>query len=185
MKPSDWRRTRIGAYLRHLPRIKHLRGGWLHRRLGDSILAPRLWHPERTTIAAGFAVGVFFSMMPMPLQTLPTVLIAFVTRVNLPAALVGVWVSNPLTTPVFLYLQYHLGRVVLGLGKSPDAAVASGVIDMLKAAPMAIFTGAMIMGVISALIAYPVASAAWGWITGTLARARMRRAARNAAGRAE
>jgi uncharacterized protein (DUF2062 family) len=114
MKPSQWRRTWAGKYLRHIPRVKQLRGTFLHRAFGDRLFDPRFWHWDRHGTALGLAIGAFFSVLPMPLQSLPAAFFAVVFRANLPAALVGCWITNPFTFPLFFYLQLKIGSVLLG-----------------------------------------------------------------------
>lgn len=178
MKPRDWRRTRLGNYLRHIPRPKHLRGSWIHRRLGDSMFDPALWHPEKRKVAAGFSLGAFFSMIPMPLQMLPTLILGYFTRVNLPAALVGVWISNPLTTAPLIYAQYRLGHWMLSRPEEKALAGDFSWVDLLKEAPLAILAGAMVTAVIAALVAYPLALLVWDLLHGWVLRAKARRAGR-------
>lgn len=175
MKPIHWRRTRLGNYLRHIPRPKHLKGSWLHRRLGEGLLHPDLWRPERRKIAAGFALGAFFSMIPMPLQMVPTLLLGYMTRVNLAAALVGVWISNPLTTPPIFYFQYKLGCWLLGRMGNHTLEASGSWLDLLKQAPLAILSGGMVTGVFAAAIGYPVAMLVWDALTRWMEKAREQR----------
>jgi len=178
MRPVDWRRTRIGKYLRHIPRPKHLRGSWLHKKLGDNLLHSDLWRPERRNVAAGFALGAFFSMIPMPFQMVPTLLLGYFTRVNLAAALVGVWISNPITTPFIFYFQYKIGVALLGLeGTEPGVLEAGHWLAFLKAAPLAILFGGMLTGVLLSAISYPLALWVWDRITSAVRRSRLRREA--------
>ncbi|MGH8048135.1 MAG: DUF2062 domain-containing protein [Chthoniobacterales bacterium] len=113
MKPSQWRRSWAGKYLRHVPRIKHLRGTFLHRAFGERLFDARVWHWDRHGAALGLAIGAFFSVLPMPLQSVPAAFLAVIFRANLPAALVGCWITNPLTFPLFLYLQLKIGSFLL------------------------------------------------------------------------
>jgi uncharacterized protein (DUF2062 family) len=64
--------------------------------------------------------------MPVPLQMVAAALFAFVVRVNIPAAAVCTWVSNPLTTPLILFSQDSLGSLVLGGGMLALLAQAHG-----------------------------------------------------------
>jgi uncharacterized protein (DUF2062 family) len=91
--------------LRH-PRLRH-HPWWqvLMRRIGDRAL----WVPCRDTVATGLTVGLFFSMMLMPFQMIPAAIMSVWLRANVPFALLGCWVSNPLTTPALLYIQFRLG----------------------------------------------------------------------------
>lgn len=178
MKPRDWRRTRLGEYLRHIPRPKHLRGSWLHRRLGDNLFHPDLWQPDRRKVAAGFSLGAFFSMIPMPLQMLPTLVLGYFTRVNLPTALVGVWISNPITTPPILYAQYKIGHWLIYRSAGSEMGADFNWLTLLKEAPFAILLGAMVTGVIAAIVAYPVALFVWDLLHRLVQRSKMRRLAR-------
>jgi len=174
MKPREWRRGPLGRYLRHLPRHKHVRGTWLHRWLGDSLFDPHLWHPDRQRVAAGLAIGGFFSMLPMPMQSAPAVLLAYFARVNVPAAYVAVWVSNPFTMAPILYAQYRIGLLVLGGAARVKGEVTGGLVDMVCGAPLPILVGACITGLICSVCLYLAALA----LSGLAARlTRSRRAA--------
>lgn len=179
MKTIHWRRTRLGQYLRHIPRPKHLRGSWLHRKIGDNLLHPDLWKPNRSKVAAGFALGAFFSMIPMPFQMLPAVLLGYLTRVNLPASLVGVWISNPLTQPFLLYAQYVIGTTLLGLGGEKSMEAARNWTALLKEAPLAILLGGSITGLLAAAIGYPVALQVYDWLTRQVEKSRLRKSINN------
>lgn len=97
-----------------MPRIKQLRGTFLHRVFGDRLFDPRLWHWDRRSTALGLAIGAFFSVLPFPLQSVPAAFTAAAFRSNIPAALVGCWITNPLTFPLFFYLQLKSGSFLLG-----------------------------------------------------------------------
>jgi len=163
MKPIHWRRSRFGKYLRHLPRMKHIRGTWLHRRLGDRLFHPELWHPTRRRFAAGVAVGAFFALMPAPFQMLAAGLIAYITRVNVPAAIAATWISNPFTFPVCVYLQYRLGCLILGMG--PSSVPTHDLLELLKKAPVPFLVGAFPAAAILSVISYPLALLVWDFFT--------------------
>lgn len=66
-------------------------------------------------ISMGMAIGVFVGMTPtIPFHTVLILALALPLRQNLTAALLGSWVMNPLTIPVFYILEYELGRLILG-----------------------------------------------------------------------
>ena len=52
--------------MRQTPRQKTMKGGWVHRILGDGLFDPRLWKPTRYTLSLGSALGVFAGMFPIP-----------------------------------------------------------------------------------------------------------------------
>jgi uncharacterized protein len=163
VKPHQWRRSKAGPYLRLLPRIKHLKGSWLHRWFGERLFGHEMWQPERYRFAAGTAVGVFFAMMPLPFQMLSAGFIAVLTRVNLPAAIVATWVSNPLTLPVLLYGQYRLGAFLMG--RPAGGVPGGGLAEILAHAPLPVLAGSFVFGIVASLAAYPLALAGWDFVT--------------------
>ena len=163
MKPIHWRRSRLGKYLRLLPRIKHIRGTWLHRRLGDRLFHSQLWHPTRKRFAGGMAVGAFFAMIPAPGQTLGAGLLAYFTRVNVPAAVAATWISNPLTMPVCIYAQYRIGCLFLWNG--PPQVPTNDIFEMLKQAPLPFLLGVLPSGLLLAAIVYPLTLVLWDLFT--------------------
>ena len=101
------RRSRIRPWLKKVPRQRHVRGTWLHRLLGDRLFSPELWRPTRQGVASGAAAGLFWAMMPIPFQMLPSGITAYLCRFNVPAAISVVWITNPVTWPLILYWQYR------------------------------------------------------------------------------
>jgi uncharacterized protein (DUF2062 family) len=66
-------------------------------------------------VAMGMAVGVFVAFTPtIPFHTILTIALAFALKGSKPAALIGSWLNNPLTFPVFYYGSYKLGVFMLG-----------------------------------------------------------------------
>jgi len=62
-------------------------------------------------VAFGMAIGVFVAITPtIPFHTILALALAILLKASKPAALLGVWVSNPITV-VFLYLAcYKVGH---------------------------------------------------------------------------
>lgn len=81
-------------------------GRWLHH--------PNLWHLHRRSVAGGVAVGLFFGLIPGPLQMFTAALCAAALRVNLPVAVITTLYSNPLTIVPLYALAYGLGVWVSG-----------------------------------------------------------------------
>jgi uncharacterized protein len=141
-----------------------MRGTWLHRKLGDRLFSGEMWQPDRARFAAGCAIGVFFSMMPLPFQMLGAALIAYLARVNIPAAIAVTWIRNPLTTPLFLLAQYKLGSVLIG--RTPTDEPTVEVLALLSRAPVPVLVGALVSGAIVSLTTYPLALKGWDWFKG-------------------
>jgi uncharacterized protein (DUF2062 family) len=113
------------------------------------------------SIAAGFAVGVFFSFTPLvSLHMVLALLVAVVFRLNKVAALAGVWVNNPYTMPIVFYACFRLGERMMGIRvptPSFEGYYTFGTI--LKAAlPYAapLFLGTTVVGAAAALVSYAV-----------------------------
>jgi len=136
--------------------------------LGERMFSPQLWHPGRRRFAAGFAVGAFFAMMPAPFQMVAAALIAYITRVNIPAAIAGTWISNPLTFPLCIYAQYWLGCLLLGRGMVDYPG--EGWKEILKNAPAPFFVGVIPSAVILAAVVYPLTLLMWDIVNGGIHR---------------
>ena len=87
----------IKRYMPHPERIKASRS---LRFLGDLIHDPNLWHLNRHSVSRAMAIGLFWALIPMPLQMLAAAACAIPARANLPIAVGLVWLTNPLTMPV-------------------------------------------------------------------------------------
>ncbi|MEO8400510.1 MAG: DUF2062 domain-containing protein [Gammaproteobacteria bacterium] len=79
-----------------------------------TIRKPALWCFECDCVARGVAVGLFVAFLPIPFQMLIAVLLAIISRANLPIAVALTWVSNPLTFGPFTYLTYFVGTLITG-----------------------------------------------------------------------
>ncbi|WP_419629990.1 DUF2062 domain-containing protein, partial [Thiolapillus sp.] len=85
-----------------------------HMRIFGKYLAdPNLWHLNRRSVSGAFAVGLFWAMIPMPLQMVAAAATAIPARVNLPVSVALVWLSNPLTMPPIFYFNYLVGTWLL------------------------------------------------------------------------
>lgn len=74
--------------------------------------------PER--IARGMALGLFIGMSPtFGVQMALAFLVALILNENKLAAIIGVWITNPVTAPFIYGLEYETGRVLLGLPHPP------------------------------------------------------------------
>lgn len=75
---------------------------------------PNLWHFNRRSVSGAFAVGLFWAMIPLPMQMVFAAATAIGTRVNLPLSVALVWITNPLTIPPIFYFNYRVGDWLLG-----------------------------------------------------------------------
>ena len=67
-------------------------------------------------VAKGVALGIVIGMTPtFGFQMVLALFFAWILKENKIAALLGVWVTNPLTAPIIYATQYETGRLVLGM----------------------------------------------------------------------
>lgn len=103
-------------------------------------------------IAMGMAIGVFVGMTPtIPFHTIIIIFLTMFFRQNLTAAMLGAWIMNPLTIPVFYFAEYEIGKSVLGL-QHMEIVLKDCSVDALLAAGWHIFYPLQIGGVILALL---------------------------------
>lgn len=142
---------------KHIQEHKHLRhfGDWLHD--------PDIWHLTRRSSAGGVAVGLFWAMMPLPMQTIFAAATAIIIRVNLPLSVIFVWVTNPITGAPVYYLAYKLGSVLLN---EPVQNVAfefsiHWMTETLVHIWQPLMAGCLLLGVCSAAISYVTIRILW------------------------
>jgi hypothetical protein len=71
-------------------------------------------------IARGIALGLFIGMSPtFGVQMALAFFAALLLSENKLAAVIGVWVTNPLTAPFIYGLEYETGRILMGLPHPP------------------------------------------------------------------
>ena len=142
--------------LRH-PRLRH-RPWW--RAISRPLFDRGLWIPCRDTVASGLAIGLFFSVMLIPFQTLPAAIFAMRLRANVPFAVAACWFSNPFTTPAILFAQFRLGQWMRDTLYVPMPDFLTTVhfhapgVGLLNAASFIL--GMITSGVLLALCAYPI-----------------------------
>lgn len=100
---------------RYLPETRHFREHRMLRILGHRLHDPDIWHLNRRSAAGGLSIGLFMAFMPVPFQMILAAPAAILARVNLPIAVVSVWISNPLTMPPMFVTCYKLGAWILSV----------------------------------------------------------------------
>ena len=142
--------------LRH-PRLRHRR--WWQV-ISKPIANRALWIPCRDTVATGLAIGLFFSVMMIPFQSLPAALLAMRAKANVPFALAPCWISNPFTSPAIILGQFALGqwlRDSVGVPMPHYLTQVAFHVPHVGTLNLASFMlGMIVSGVLLALCAYPV-----------------------------
>lgn len=142
--------------LRH-PKLRH-RPWW--QKFSKPLFQRALWMPCRDTVASGLAIGFFFSMMPMIPQAILAAILAMRSKVNIPFAMAGCLVSNPLTNVPIWIAQIHLGQWLIDALSLPvPHFLAKAEMTMPGVGTMSVsnfIVGFVTMGVLLALAAYPI-----------------------------
>ena len=112
---------------------------------------------EPRYVAMGMAVGIFVAATPtIPFQTFIAVTMAFILRGSKSAAAIGVWLSNPITLPVFYLASYKTGALLLGISNDTDITgqTKTGLLKLGFDISIAAMTGGIVIGIILAILAY-------------------------------
>lgn len=102
-------RRQSRSFYKSIRHPKNRKRGKVRAWLADKIRNRSLWHPTRKGVAAGLAGGLFFSMLPIPLQSVAATAVGMARGWNLPAAISATWLSNPFTyVPMLIGAKYSV-----------------------------------------------------------------------------
>jgi uncharacterized protein len=108
--------------------------GWADslRSVGRQLVSLRASPHE---IGLGCALGAFMSVTPLlGVQTLLAIVLAFVLRASVPAAIIGTFFGNPLSWPFIWVSTYLMGLQIVGLEGAFDPAAVERNVHVLWAA---------------------------------------------------
>lgn len=109
-------------------------------------------------LAMGMAVGIFVAITPIiPFQTIVAIALAFVVRGSKSAAVLGTWLSNPLTIPLVYFLNYKLGCFLLGYQAVSEHIAFDSFSQLMELGlevTLAMMLGGVAIGAVLGLIAY-------------------------------
>lgn len=149
---------------RHLPSCDSVRNQRALRWLGTHLTEPDLWYFNRRSVSGGAAVGLFMAFLPMPLQMVPAAIASLFLRVNLPTAILGVWITNPLTVAPIYYACYLLGSWVLGTPASAEFDPSwEWLGNELGRVGWPLLIGCLVVSTVSAVIGYAGTQWLWRW----------------------
>ena len=109
-------------------------------------------------VARGLAIGVFVGITPtMPFQTALALGLAALCRGSKPAAVLGIWSGNPLTTPLLYAGCCRIGVLILGRPAAILSFQQQSFVEFLKSGAdfcFAALAGGAILGILPALAVY-------------------------------
>jgi uncharacterized protein (DUF2062 family) len=113
----------LAYMLRNLPTRESVRRTWAYPWFGESLMGPVYWTPGRHSLALGLGIGWFLGLLPcFGLHRRLVVLAGALLRCHLPTAVLGTFISNPLTWPAILMVQYLAGGWIYSFFGDPNAA---------------------------------------------------------------
>ncbi|MCP4433401.1 MAG: DUF2062 domain-containing protein [Gammaproteobacteria bacterium] len=164
----------IKRYLPHPDKITENR--WI-KKLGPRLQAPDLWHINRRSLSGAAAIGIFCAFIPVPFQMLLAAIGAIIFRSNILVAVPAVWLSNPITMPPMFYFCYWIGTLILGveLGQLNFELSFEWLMSGLLEIWQPFLLGCLVVGVVSALLAFICIRLIWRYYIWTHIRKRRNR----------
>lgn len=148
---------------RLMPRYDSLTRRWFLRPFAALLGDPAIWATHRRSVIKGLTLGIAVSFVPFPVHTALAALLALWLRVNLPAAALGSWFSNPLTFVPIYYGGYRLGAALLGGGDAlgPESFSSGGVRDAFGAIWAPLLLGCAVLSAVTSATIYLVLNRLW------------------------
>ena len=152
-------------FKRYMPHPDRIKDNKSLRFLGGLIHDPNLWHLNRHSVARAMAVGLFWAMIPMPMQMLAAAALAIPLRANLPISIGLVWLTNPITMPPVFYCTYKLGAWLMDLPsvQMPDELSMAWVTAELAVLWKPLYLGSLVAGLAIAVLGYAGTMLYWRW----------------------
>jgi hypothetical protein len=140
---------------------------WYLRPFQVLLAHPVYFSINRRSITGGLAIGLFIGVLPFVGHTPVAALAALLLRVNLPVAVLSVWVGNPLTYGPLFYGEYLLGAFLLEL---PSPALSldlplGELLTRLTDAWRPLWLGAIVSALLLSGAGYLLSNAAWRLMT--------------------
>lgn len=150
-------------FKRYLPAHHTIKEHKHLRHFGELLHDPDLWHLTRRSTAGGVAIGLFCAFIPIPVQMFFAAGFAILFSVNLPLAVISVWITNPVTfAPIFIF-AYELGTWLLNEPVKQIAFELSfhWLTEKLVLIWKPLLLGCFILGTLSAISGYTIVI--WLW----------------------
>ena len=136
---------------------------WFMRPFRLLLEHPVYWSLNRRNVARAFALGLLIAFVPIPVHILLATVLALALRLNVPAAIFGTLLTNPLTMVPMYMGAYWVGSHLLGITTHPIAFTMSW--EWLTTSLLPIWKpfllGCLVLGVSAALIGYALLGGIW------------------------
>jgi uncharacterized protein (DUF2062 family) len=136
---------------------------WFMRPFRLLLEHPAYWSLNRRSVTRAFALGLFIAFVPLPIHVIVAAVLALALRLNLPAAIFGTFLANPLTLVPMYWAAYRLGADLLD---TPIRKVAFAMNwDWLTTTLIPIWKpfllGCLVLGATAAVIGYITLGGIW------------------------
>ena len=130
----------------------------LRRKIRYCFIRLRRLKGDPKKIAWGMALGVFIGVTPtIPFHMISALALAHLLRISRVAAVMGCWISNPITVPPLYYFSFKLGQWLLYPNETltlPQCVDAREFLHLGWQVNLALQTGGLILAVPPGLAAY-------------------------------
>lgn len=143
-------------FQKYLPDVNTIKQHKNLQFLGEKLHQSHLWHLNRHSVAAAFAIGLFCAWIPTPGQMAIAGMAALYLQANLPISVALVWLTNPLTMPPLFYFAYRVGLEFLDypLPSADFVFSLEGILNGVGDIGGIFLYGCFVCAVISAVLGY-------------------------------
>ncbi|WP_163932903.1 DUF2062 domain-containing protein [Paraferrimonas sp. SM1919] len=148
---------------RIMPDHNKLQNNKYLKMFGPVLLNANLWHLNRRSARAAFAIGLFTAWLPIPFQMVVAAALAIMFAANLPLSVALVWITNPLTMPIMFYGAYLVGVTLLGVEKQEFAFEISWqwIVQSIDTIGAPFLIGCLFLGVVFSILSYFAIDMLW------------------------
>ena len=124
---------------------------------------PVFWSLNRRNVTRAFALGLFIGFIPLPIHLLAGAAGALLLRLNVPAAVAGTLIANPLTIAPMYVSSYAVGCRLLGVAPRPISFEMTWVWLTTALAPIwkPLLLGCLVLGSLTAIAGYILLGGLW------------------------
>jgi uncharacterized protein (DUF2062 family) len=147
-----------------LSRQRHFwKDRWFLRPARMLLENPEYWSLNRRNVTRAFALGLFLAYIPLPIHAIVAAALALLFRLNIPAAVFGTLIVNPLTAVPLYVVAYRVGRLILSVPPRPFHFelslhwMSTGLLPIWKP----FLLGCFVMGAVTSLLGYIVLGSIW------------------------
>ena len=124
---------------------------------------PVYWSLNRRNVTLAFALGLLIAFIPIPIHLVLGATAALLLRVNVPAAVAGTFLANPLTAAPMYLGAYWVGCRLLGLTPRRVAFEMSWTWLTTTLIPIwkPLLLGCVVLGTLTAIAGYALLGGLW------------------------